>query len=384
MRKDAPRGIDRWTATGAGVITLVALATGCQAAPGEARADGSESPRFEPDPAWPAELPENWILGQVAGLHVDQRDYVWIVHRPGTVDPVNAGAAQDPPIARCCVPAPPVIAFDPEGNVAHAWGHEEEGYAFPEEGHGIFVDHEDNVWVGGGNASPEVSDHVVLKFTREGEFLLQIGDPERRGDSNDTELLGGPTAMEVDPETNELYIADGYQSRRVVVFDGATGEYRRHWGAYGNAPDDDASPTREYTEGPEAQFMGPVHAVAVSNDGLVYVGDRPSNRVQVFQRDGTYVDEFFVRPETLSMGSIWDLTLSSDPEQRWIYIPDGTNNAIWIVDRESLEVSGDFGRGGRAPGQFDWIHNLGVDSQGNLYTAEVNDGQRVQRLRRTE
>jgi DNA-binding beta-propeller fold protein YncE len=200
------------------------------------------------------------------------------------------------------------------------------------------------------------------------------------GGTLDTRLLGGPAALEVDPETNELFIADGYRNRRVIVYDAETGEYLRHWGAYGNPPEDDTSPPRDYTRGPEAQFRGPVHGIALARDGRVYVADRQANRVQIFQRDGEFVDEFFLRPETLSMGSTWDLALSTDPEQRWIYVPDGTNHVLWVVDRQTHEVVERVGHGGRMAGQFDWVHNVAVDSRGNVFTAEVSDGHRVQRF----
>lgn len=356
---------------GAGLLIAVLSATACE--PVETVA--GESPGLRVDPHWPQQLPNDWILGQVAGVAVDGRDHVWIVHRPRSVNPVMAGAAQDPPISACCIPAPPVIEFDPDGQVVQAWGGPGEGYEWSDEEHGIHVDHQDNVWIGGG-----LGGNHILKFTRDGEFLLQIGEKENLAGSNDTRLLGGPAAMEVDPEANELYVADGYRNRRVVVFDAETGEHLRHWGAYGNVPVDGTDPPRDYARGPDAQFRGPVHGIALSRDGLVYVADRQANRVQIFQRDGTFVDEFFVRPETLSMGSTWDLALSPDPDQRWIYVPDGTNHLLWVVDRQTLEIVERVGHGGRMAGQFDWVHNVAVDSHGNVYTSEVNQGNRVQKF----
>ena len=357
-------------AVGAAILLALALSA-CEPAQGAA----GDAPGLQVDPHWPQTLPNNWIVGQVAGVAVDDRDHVWIVHRPRSVNPVMAGAAQDPPISACCIPAPPVIEFDRDGNVVQAWGGPGEGYEWSDEEHGIHVDHQGNVWVGGG-----LGGNHVLKFSRDGQFLLQLGEKENLGGSNDTRLLGGPAAMEVDPETNELFIADGYRNRRVVVFDAETGEYLRHWGAYGNVPADGTTPARDYARSPDAQFRGPVHGIALSRDGLVYVTDRQANRVQIFTRDGEFVDEFFIRPETLSMGSTWDLALSPDPEQRWIYVPDGTNHTLWIVDRQTLEVVEQVGTGGRMAGQFDWVHNVAVDSRGNVYTSEVSDGHRVQRF----
>lgn len=372
----------KWVTTATTAAALL-LVTGCES--GEAaRSEGASTAladgAFQVDPWWPQQLPDNWIIGQASGIAVDHRDHVWVLHRPTTIDPVQAGAGQDPPIAMCCVPAPPVLELDPEGNVVGAWGDDPQGYEWPQEAHGIFADHDGNIWVGGGHASPATSGHYVLKFDPQGNLLLRIGERDERGDSNDTRLLGGPTAMDVHAETNEIFIADGYQNRRVIVFDAETGEYRRHWGAYGNVPRDGTQPPRDYAQGPDAQFAGPVHGIAVSTDGHVYVADRSSSRIQVFTLEGEYVDELFIRPETLSMGTAWEIVLSPDPEQRWMYVPDGTNNAIWIVDRQNLEVVDHFGHGGRMAGQFDWVHNVAVDSRGNVYTAEVNGGQRVQKF----
>ncbi len=268
--------------------------------------------------------------------------------------------------------------------------------------HGIYVDHLDNVWVGGG-----IHQHHVLKFTQDGELLLQIGEIDRTGGSNSEELLGGPTDMVVDPETNEIYISDGYVNRRVIVFDAETGEYRRHWGAYGEEPHDEPLDFDNLgSDGIDTarQFRGAVHGIIISHDGLVYVTDRENNRIQVFQKDGTFVEEVLVRPETRSTGSTWDMSagedgfeqaladlipgsawdvaVSKDPQQRWLYVADGTNNVVWILQRSTLEVQGHFGHGGKNAGQFGWLHNLAVDSKGNIYTSEVSQDKRVQKFNR--
>jgi len=335
------------------------------------------TPRFEVDRYWPQALPEDWVIGQVAGLAVDQHDHVWVVHREQSINTTNAGAAQDPPVAMCCTPAPPVLEFDIDGRVVNAWGGESADYDWPQQMHGIYIDHNDYVWIGGNGPD----DHQILKFTREGEFVMQIGSRGANQGSHDTENVGGPANMVVHPESNELYVADGYQNRRVVVFDADTGEHLRHWGAYGNAPDDTDPGPYDPAEGPSDNFRTPVHGIVISHDNRLYMSDRPNNRIQIFELDGTYVDEVFVRPETLATGSTWEVTLSHDPEQRWLYVPDGTNNVIWIMDRENMEVVDHFGRGGRQPGEFSWLHNLDADSRGNLYTAEVLDGHRIQRFK---
>jgi DNA-binding beta-propeller fold protein YncE len=334
---------------------------------GEAQAD--RVPRFQVDPFWPKPLPNNWLLGQVAGIAVDAEDHIWIVQRPASLTEDEAGAAQDPPRSDCCIPAPPVMEFDSQGNVLQAWGGPGEGFEWPENEHGIFVDHEGNVWIAGNGDN----DHQVLKFSQDGTFLLQIGQAGMTGGSNDTELLGNPADTEVDPETNEVYVADGYLNKRVIVFDADTGEYKRHWGAYGETPNDDP-------DAPD-QFGNPVHCVRITDDGLVYVCDRANNRVQVFEKDGTFVSEFEIEPDTLGNGSTWDVDVSPDRRQRFLYNADGENNYIWMLQRTSEEILGTFGRNGRQAGQFHWVHNLVVDSKGNMYTAEVDTGKRVQKFR---
>lgn len=332
-----------------------------------------DTPSFMVDPFWARELPNNWILGQVSGVAVDAQDHVWIVHRPLTLDARQRG--ED---GMCCVPAPPVIEFASDGTVLRSWGGPGEGFEWPENEHGIYVDGDNDVWVGGNGPS----DAQILKFTGDGEFLLQIGRSGQSDGSNDTEDLGRPAGMVVDSETNEIYVADGYGNRRVIVFDAETGEYRRHWGAYGDRPDDMELPVYDPEADPIRQFRSPVHDVTISDDGLVYVADRTNNRVQVYQKDGEFVQEAFVRPETLGSGSVSGVTLSTDVEQRWLFIPDGTNNVVWILDRLSLEVVEHFGRLGKNAGQFYRLHNLAIDSRGNLYTTEVNAGQRLQKFDR--
>ena len=333
----------------------------------------SDVPQFRVDPFWASELPNNWILGQVSGLAVDNQDHVWIVHRPRTLDARQRGEE-----GMCCVPAPPVIEFDPNGNVMRSWGGPSDSYQWPQSEHGIHVDHQDNVWIGGNGSG----DAHVLKFTADGEFLLQIGRAGQSTGSNDTENLGRPASIEVDPTASEVYIADGYGNRRLIVFDSSTGEYRRHWGAYGEQPDDMDLPAYDPTSEPIRHFRSPVHGIAIANDGLVYVADRTNNRIQVFQKNGQFVTEAFVRPETLGSGSVSGVTLSQDDDQQWLFVPDGTNNVVWIVDRSSLEVVDYFGRLGKNAGQFYRLHNLAIDSRGNLYTTEVNVGQRLQKFDR--
>ena len=351
------------------VVAGAAIARSSQLAP-------RSSPAFEVDPWWPKPLPNNWILGQVSGLAVDSRDHVWILHRPRTLTTREAGAVQTPPISQCCVPAPPVIELDTQGNVVRSWGGPGRGHHWPESEHTIHVDHKGHVWIGSDNQN----DQVVLKFSPEGTLLLQIGQAGKTGGSNDTTLLGRPAGIHVDATSNEVYIADGYGNRRVIVFDAETGRYKRHWGAYGKRPADD-SLGRYDAKAPRAQqFRSPVHAVRIARDGLVYVADRVNNRIQVFHKNGDFVKEATLAPETLAMGSVWDIALSHDPAQTYVYVPDGTNQKVWILRRNDLSVAGEFGRGGRNAGQFGWVHNLAVDSRGNVYTSEVDIYKRVQKF----
>jgi len=345
-------------------------------------------PTYEVDPAWPKPLPDYWLVGAIAGVAVDSRDHVWVVHRPGTLQPNETRSIWSA--------APPVLEFDPAGNVVSAWGGAGEGYEWPDLEHGIHVDLEDNVWLAGGGTN----DAQILKFTRDGRFLMQIGRKGRNQGSNDTENLGSPANMIVDPETNELYVADGYTNHRIIVFDAETGAYRRHWGAYGNRPDDDYfldagehlpppfsgavqhenAPSQYDPDGPPAPQFRIVHAVRISNDGLVYVCDRTNDRIQVFQKDGTFVHEGRIASRTLGSGSVWDVVFSPDPEQEYLVINDGTNQQIWIVRRSTLEVVGAFGRAGRWAGQFYGAHNLAADSRGNLFVGETYEGKRIQKF----
>ena len=345
----------------------------------EARAVSEETdgvPVFKVDPFWPQPLPDDWLIGEVGGVAVDSRDHIWIVQRPGSLSEAELGAVQDPPQSICCRPAPAAMEFDADGSYVQGWGGPGEGYEWPATEHGIFVDYKDNVWVAGNGPD----DHQVLKFSRDGTFLLQIGHAGKTGGSNHTEYLGRPADIYVEPEANEVYVADGYLNRRVIVFDADTGEYKRHWGAYGEKPDDTDLGQYDPDAPAVKQFRNPVHAVRISDDGFVYVADRVNKRIQVFQTDGSFVKEVFIDKKTLGSGSAWDVDLSPDEEQTILYNPDGTNQQMWMLLREDLTILGTFGRRGRMAGQFHWVHNVAVDSHGNVYTGEVNQGRRVQKF----
>jgi DNA-binding beta-propeller fold protein YncE len=332
-------------------------------------------PRYAVDATWPKPLPGKWILGQVSGIAVDTRDHVWLLHRPRSLTAREAGAVQTPPLSECCIPAPGVLELDTAGNVVRAWGGP--GHpGWPNDEHSLAVDHGGNVWISGYGRA----DHVVLKYSPDGRLLLTLGQMGKTGGSNDTTLLGRPAGLDVDDAANEVYIADGYGNRRVIVFDATTGRYKRHWGAYGARPNDDSLPAYDPQAPPSRVFQSTVHAVRVDRDGLVYVSDRVNNRIQVFKRSGAFVREAFLATWTRAMGSVWDIVFSRDSAQRFVFVPDGTNQKVWILDRATLTVVGEFGRGGRNAGYFGWVHNLAVDSRGNVYTSEVDIYKRVQKF----
>jgi DNA-binding beta-propeller fold protein YncE len=349
---------------------------------------GRQVPTFRVDPMWPKPLPNRWIIGAVAGVAVDKRDHVWITHRPSTLQPNETRSIWKS--------APPVLEFDASGTLVSSWGGPGAGYEWPQLEHGIYIDDNDHVWLGAGGEK----DAHILKFTRDGRFLMQIGHQGQGRGSNDTQNLGAPANMVVDPAASEVYVADGYVNHRIIVFDAATGAYKRHWGAYGNAPDDgfftrageklpgpfrgvvqnENRPSQYDPNGPPSPQFRIVHAVRISRDGLVYVCDRTNNRLQVFNKDGRFVKETVIAKETLGSGSVWDVGFSTDPKQAFLFINDGTNQLIYVLDRDTLQVVSTFGGAGHWAGQFYGAHNLAVNSRGDLFITETYEGKRVQRF----
>jgi DNA-binding beta-propeller fold protein YncE len=377
------------------VLLLAVLVTGQALLDRSAAAQdgkGRKAPRFEVDPFWPKPLPNGWILGMSIGVGVDSRDHVWIVHRTnsGFTERTEIGLATNPPTAEfCCKPAPPVLHFDPAGNLVGSWGGQGQGYDWPVSNHGITVDHKGNLWIGGNGDS----DSHILKFTQDGKLLAQYGKPNVRragtndknepvykGNSHDTENFGRVAKIFIDPRANEAYVADGYLNKRVAVIDADTGKFKRYWGAYGNKPDDADIGRYNPDDPPAKQFRTPVHCAELANDGLLYVCDRPNDRIQVFKTDGTFVKETFIAKRTLGDGSVWDIAFSKDPQQQFLYVADGKNERIYILDRQSLELLTSFGDGGRQPGQFFGVHSIATDSKGNIYTTETYEGKRLQKF----
>jgi len=353
-------------------------------------AQSPKVPTFEPDPLFFQALPNKWATGAVGGMAVDSHDNIWVFQRPGTIAEDERGAAENPPRSECCIPAPSVIEFSPTGQFIQAWGGPGAGpstalgagYEWFKTEHGILVDDKDNVWLSGSAKE----DNQILKFTNKGKFLMQIGHAGKNTGSGDRENVGGPAGLFLYKKTNELFVADGYFNHRVVVFDAETGKFKRAWGAYGKPPVDDYKfpPRAQLVQGPAPpQFNNPVHAILVSNDDLVYVADRTNNRLQVFHPDGTFVKEAFIARNTLEQeGTVYNFVFSPDKEQRFLYVLDGSNKTIRILNRQTLEqVAQSANHAGHNAREFFHPHAFAIDSKGNLFIGEVNNGQRYYRYR---
>jgi len=371
---------------------------------------GAQPPRaapFQVDPLWPKPLPNHWLLGSITGVTVDARDHIWVVHRGG--DSMNArteiGLVSNPPSAEsCCAPAPQVLEFDAAGALVGHWGGPGAGYDWPRSPGGLAIDAKGHVWITAGGvteappspgrggrgsatasttpptpAVPPKADAHVLKFSRAGKFLMQIGKAGEPGANDSKTALNRPAGVAVDAAANEVYIADGFANRRIVVFDAETGAYKRHWGAYGKPPSD-ADPG-EYRPGdPPAQHFRSVSCVEISKDGLVYVCDRKNDRLQVFRKDGTFVKETVIQKDTRGEGSVWDVAFSSDPQQRQLYVADGQDQKVFVLDRETLAIVSAIGGGGRWPGAFFGVGSVAVDSKGSIFTGENFEGKRLQKF----
>ena len=337
-------------------------------------------PKFEADASW-AKLPSKWVWGQVSSVSIDEAGNAWILQRPSTVRADQKSMA-----------APPVLVFDEAGNFLRGWGGPGAGYDWPESEHGIYVDPKGFVWIGGNGKT----DHHLVKFTKDGKFVMQIGRKGQSKGNKDTENVNMSADAFVHSPTNELFVADGYGNRRIIVFDADTGAFKRMWGAFGNepldkvpppakVPEDQRIPAREATGPGPDQFITPVHAVRVSRDGLVYVSDRGGKRVQVFTLAGKYVTQVFIdryceEPHCGNGQTVASTAFSHDPEQRFLYVASRSPARVWVLDRKTLEPLDSFGRPGVAPGEFYIMHHMNVDAKGNLYVTEVQDGKRIQKF----
>jgi DNA-binding beta-propeller fold protein YncE len=334
------------------------------------------APQFEWDPTWPKPLPDNMVMGAVGGVAVDPQNNVWVVHSPGALGKAGGEATSSETLRNFGKPASPILEFDQSGNLLHSMGRLSTRYDWMKTEHAIHVDANRNIWVGGSGDG----DDQILKLGPSGRFMLQIGKPGQGRGSNDLQNLGSPASIEVDSYMDEVYVADGYHNRRVIVFDATTGAYKRHWGAYGSRPDDNyqfaGGYLRKLSGGDlPKQFKPPVHCVKMASDGFIYVCDSANGRIQVFYQDGTFVKEFLIWPRVTA-----DLGFSADTEQRYMYVTDFIHERVWILQREDGKIIGSFGHPGHYGGEFTNAHNLAVDHLGNIYVTEGLEGRRVQRF----
>jgi DNA-binding beta-propeller fold protein YncE len=320
-------------------------------------------PQFTADPKWPM-LPDGFTWGQVIGIFADAKGHVWTSSRGR------------------------ISEWDQQGKQVQSWD------ARGPDGkwntiHGLFVDHNGFVWT---NARES---NLTVKFTRTGQVALVIGKFDQTGGSNDTTLMGRPSEIWVDPADNEVFVADGYGNRRIIVFDGATGKYLRHWGAYGKKPEDPPPGTQgeqgaqgaqgaeQVPAAPPTQFRVP-HGIIGSRDGLIYLADRANNRIQVFRQNGEFVREKILRPRCGAQEkatwapkrrcgneATFSLGFSHDGPQTYIYSADGGSHVINVIRRSDLEVVSEFGGPGVGVGQLGRPHNLTVDPSGNIFVAEA-------------
>jgi hypothetical protein len=420
------------------VIMTLALGVGLAAAQGAGRAQAAQAaqvPTFTVDLLWPKPLPNHWLLGSAVGVAVDSRDHVFVINLTDSFNQrTETGAGSTPPVGECCLPAPNVLEFDPAGTLVASWGGPGQGYTWPASNHGIAIDNKDNIWIGGAGGS----DAQILKFSHDGKFIMAIGKagapaaatvtpapadtayqgvggrgraaggrgagdstaavaaaggraaggrgrgrggaPSLPANSTSMEGFGGPTRISFDVAANEAFVADGARNHRVAVIDMTTGAIKRIWGAYGTPPNDAAVAAYNPDGPPSKQFGNGVQCAALSTDGLVYVCDRQNDRVQVFRKNGQFVTEKIIAPKTKGLGSVWDVTFSRDPQQRFLYVADGANMKVHILDRQSLAELATFGDGGRYPGQFLAVHSIATDSKGNIYTTEHFEGKRLQKF----
>ncbi len=380
----------------AGVFSLASLGT-------TVSAQGA-APAYRVDPFWPQPLANHWVFGSVTGVAVDAQDHLWVLHRGAdSLESNEKGMMLTPPTSSiCCTAAPFVLELDAAGKVVSSFGGPGQGYNWPQSPGSIAVDAKGNVWItaaglvpapaaaGGrsgapGAAAPPADAHV-LKFSKTGQFVLQIGKP---GLATGDDSLSKPSAVAVDAAANEVFIADT-GNRRIAVFDSETGKFKRAWGAYGEKPG--ADPGAYSATAPAARQFRDVTCVDIAKDGNVYVCDRTSNRIQVFGKDGKFVKEAVIAKGTLgavvagqfgavsAFGSVWDVAFSNDAQQRYLFVADGQNKKVRILDRASLTEVGSIGQGGRQPGRFLAVGSIAVDSKGNVYTGEQHHGKRVQKF----
>jgi hypothetical protein len=370
-------------ATGFSFIFLMLMARATRAQDGAHGSASKDAVKYRYESTWPKlPLPNKWTMEPVTGMYVDKDDHIWVLHRPADfdLDKTENYASLNPPIAECCVRPPAVLEFDREGNLLRSWGGPNTDPNWSAT-HTILVDKTGVVWLGtpGG----------VLKYSMDGKFISRLGEKQAKAvdptlqNNQAHNIAGQPAGIELDENAHELYLADGYVNKRVVVWDSETGAFKRAWGAYGvsiDQIDNNPAPTHDPSGPPAKQFRNPVHCVHLSHDGFVYVCDRGGDRIQVFTKQGKFIKEFFVANNTLDKGSVGSIDFSPDPQQKYLFVSDIMNNVVWILNRNDGSVAGRFGGMGHSGGLFHWLHVATMDSRGNVYTGEVETGKRVQKF----
>jgi DNA-binding beta-propeller fold protein YncE len=381
---------------------LVAIGAGVALLDRPAQAQGA--PAYRNVPLWPRPfVDDSWVIGSVTGVATDAQNNVWVAHRGNEsleanergMIPVPGGQGQ-PSSSVCCMAAPFILQYDPNGKLINSWGGASSGYQWPQATGGIAVDAKGNVWItaaglevnpnpptgrGRGGAPggapekpppPPIADAHVLKFSSDGRYLMTIGTPGKMDGPESQTTLNRPSAVAYDSAANEVFVAD-MGNKRIAVFDADKGTYKRHFGG-------GATPFSDVT------------CVEIARDGMVYVCDKSNNRIAVFDKSGKFVKEGYVAKNTgggilagsfgviNAKGSVWDVAFSNDQAQRWLFVADGMNKKIRILNRDTLTEAGTFGSGGRYPGQFLVVNSIATDSQGNVYTGETHHGKRVQKF----
>ena len=358
---------------------------------------------YKVDPFWPKlPLPNNWSMQQVVDLYVDADDHVWIINRPDDARPDEIGA----PRTACCVKGPEIIEFDPQGNVVSSWsgsGHP----GWPQRLQTIAVDRQKNVWLSGTRPGDG-----IIKFSRDGKFLWDFGHrgpkpepgktpPPLVENNQQTDVfVSGVAGFDFDEDARELYVADTeFINKRILVFDMDTGRFKRGWGGKGvplsEIPNQRVPPYDTKGPPPDIKEFNVLHCIHLSNDGLVYVCDRGNDRVQVFTKQGKFVMQYWIHTSTPARGAecggpgsdkfgpcgtVFNLAFSPAPQQNFVFVADGANNKVWIVNRRSGMTVGSIGDNGRMAGMFHFIDAIAADSKGNIYTGEVETGKRIQKF----
>lgn len=379
--------------------SVLALAAGmvgrAQVMPGQA-VDESGAPQYRVDPFWPKPLPNRWSMQQVTGISVDSMNHVWFLNRGNAPEQDEIGGDGTPFPVLCCVRGPELIELDQEGNVVKAWG----GPGYPSWPSGlqtVIADTKGFIWISG--TQPQDS---IIKYTRDGKMVWDFGHrpPAEAGmmpeNNQETNFLINKGRFQLDEVANELFII---QQKRVLVYDASTGAYKRGWGGHGmplSEISNDPIPGYTWSGGPppeERNFVPELHFVEISRDRRVYIGERGQNRIQVFTTEGKWLQDIMVSPNTPARGcggvasvkgspcgTTYKLAISKDPQQKYLFVADGHNFVIWILDRQSGKTLGQFGGNGRLAGQLHFPNAVSIDTQGNVYTGEVDTGKRIQKF----